>query len=88
SISSDLSPRIDDSAVRNALNKAHYLVSINKNILEQTDTRNSDIEQNYLSPLKALELYFKRKGFSEDRIDELLKYGVEIINQHDIESNQ
>lgn len=88
SISSELNPLIDDSAVRNALNKAHYLVSINKNILEQTHTRIIDIEQNYLSPLKALELYFKSRGLSEDRIEEFLKHAREIIEQHDTQANQ
>ena len=88
STSSDLDALIDYSAVKNVLNKAHYLVSINKNISEPTRNRIGDIEENYLSPLKALELYFQSRELSEDKIEELLKHAIEIIEQHSDQSNQ
>ena len=88
SASSDLDAMIDYSAVKNALNKSYYLVSINKNISEQTRNRIGDIEQNHLSPLQALELYFKSRELSEDRIEKLLKHASEIINQHNTEPDQ
>ena len=88
SISSDLDPLVDYSVIKNTLDKAYYLVSINKNILEQTRRRIGDINQSYLNPLKALELYFKSRELPEDRIEELLKHATEIINQHDTQSNQ
>jgi len=88
SISSDLDPLVDYSVIKNTLDKAYYLVSINKNILEQTRRRIGDINQSYLNPLKALELYFKSRELPEDRIEKLLKHATEIINQHDTQSNQ
>ncbi len=88
SISSELDSLVDYSAIKNTLNKAYYLVSINKNISEQARMRIGDINQNHLSPLKALELYFKSRELSEDRIEELLKHASEIINQHDTQANQ
>ena len=88
STSSDLDALIDYSAVKNVLNKAHYLVSINKNISEPTRNRIDNIEENYLSPLKALELYFQSRELSEDKIEELLKHAIEIIEQHSDQSNQ
>ena len=88
STSSDLDALIDYPAVKNVLNKAHYLVSINKNISEPTRNRIGDIEENYLSPLKALELYFQSRELSEDKIEELLKHAIEIIEQHSDQSNQ
>ena len=88
SISSDLDPLVDYSVIKNTLDKAYYLVSINKNILEQTRRRIGDINQSYLNPLKALELYFKSRELPEDRLEELLKHAADIINQHDTQSNQ
>ena len=37
---------------------------------------------------KALELYFKSRELSEDKIKILLQHATEIINQHDHKPNQ
>ena len=84
----EIDPLIDYSIIRGSLNKAHYLVSINKIILEQTRSRMGKIDHNNTSPIKALELYFKSRELSEDKIETLLEHAIEIINQHDDKSNQ
>ena len=47
-----------------------------------------DIDHTDKNPIKALELYFKSRELSEDKIETLLEHATEIINQHDDKSNQ
>ena len=84
----ELDALIDYSIIRAALNKAHYLVSINKIILEQPRSRMGDIDHTDKNPIKALELYFKSRELSEDKIKILLQHATQIINHHDHKPNQ
>ena len=84
----ELDALIDYSIIRDTLNKAHYLVSINKIILEQTRSRMSEIGHNDRSPIKTLEFYFKSRELSEDKTNILLQHATEIINHHDDKSDQ
>lgn len=86
-IPAELNALIDDSIIRNALNSAHYIASITKNISEQNRSRIGEIDQKSLSPIEALELYFKSRDLSEEKTEVLLQHAIEIINQHSDKTN-
>ncbi len=79
-VSGELAGHIRDNEVRAALEGAHYVATISKNVTADATTR-LPAGTAVLKPRDALELYLKGRGVSEERTGRLLRHADKIMEE-------
>ena len=72
-----------ESRIRDALNSAHYIASISKDVVDRVRTRIQDSNARGLSPKDALRLYFDTRNVPDDRAKVLMQYAEDLISERD-----
>ena len=72
-----------ESRIRDALNSAHYIASISKDVVDRVRTRIQDSNARGLSPKDALRLYFDTRNVPDDRAKVLMQYAEELIAERE-----
>jgi exonuclease SbcD len=82
SLPTQLVGQLNDNQIRNALREAYYF-TIAKDMRREARLRLGDSTAEELTPTEALKKYLEsRKDLSPERAKVLLKYGEELIRQH------
>ena len=79
-VSGELAGHIRDNEVRAALEGAHYVATISKNVAADSTTR-LPAGTATLRPRDALELYLKGRGVPADRTDRLLRHADKMMEE-------
>ena len=72
-----------ESRIRDALNSAHYIASISKDVVDRVRTRIQDSNARGLSPKDALRLYFDTRNVPDDRAKVLMQYAEDLIAERE-----
>ena len=82
SLPAECQGQLRDNDIRNAIKEAHYF-TIAKDIQRETRLRLGNWTAEELTPIEALKKYLEtRKDLSRERAEVLLKYGEQLIGQH------
>ena len=79
----ELEPLLVEGSIRDALEPAHYIASISKDVADRTRTRLQNANTRGLSPQDALRLYLDTRNVPEDRAGVLMKYADELIAERE-----
>ncbi|MBI4298928.1 MAG: exonuclease SbcCD subunit D [Chloroflexi bacterium] len=71
-IPSELEGHLDEAQIRRALEQAHYLASVSKEVLRGRRTRLGSLQSQTLNPQEALRLYLTSKNTPAERIKTLM----------------
>ena len=78
-LSSEADALLREGEIREALQSAHYIAAINREVEGARRTRLGASESEGLQPLQALRLYLETRETETQRAEKLLRYGEEII---------
>jgi exonuclease SbcD len=78
-ISGEKEGLLRDSEIRKALGDAHYVAAVSKDVQRTLRSRAGGRAAESMSPLEALELYWRSKQTPDERIKTLLKHADELI---------
>lgn len=81
----DLEGQIQDSEVRKALQGAHFLASISKEVTQQVKTRLGHTDSKIPHPKQALALYLESRNVPDDRAKLLIEHADGLIDYEDLE---
>ena len=70
-----------DGEIRSALDSAHFVASVSKEIVDQPRTRLGSEHWKGLDPKEALKLYLQTRDVPEDRAQVLMRYGESLIEE-------
>ena len=76
---------INDAEILTALEKAHYVVAVSKEIKEETRTRLGEVNLKVLSPQAALKKYLESRDVPKDRIENLVDRAAHLMQETDSE---
>lgn len=79
----ELEPLLVESRIRDALEPAHHIASISKDVADRARTRLQNANTRGLSPQDALRLYFDTRNVPDDRAGVLMKYADELIAERE-----
>ena len=79
----DLEPLLVESRIRAALEQAHYVASISREVIDRARTRIQDANTRGMSPKDALRLYFDTRSVPDDRAATLMRYAEELIAERE-----
>ena len=82
SLPAEASPQLRDSEVMRALEKAHYVAAISREVQEERRTRIPASVAEGLGPMEALRLYFESRAVDSARRDVLLRYADELVAEN------
>ena len=77
--------QIQDSEVRKALQGAHFLASISKEVTQQVKTRLGHTDSKIPHPKQALALYLESRNVPDDRAKLLIEHADGLIDYEDLE---
>ena len=83
----DMEHLINDRQIREALNDAHYIASITKDVAHTTRARLSADLADGLSPMEAVELYLQNRDIDESHRASISRQAQEMIAELDNESD-
>lgn len=79
-IPADLEENIEMDKIKKALSSAHYIAGIARNVERKERIKiDGQEEVERLTPVEALQSYFKAKKFSLEKIKELEKYATQLL---------
>ena len=82
SLPAELEGQLRDSAIRSALEEAHYVSSISREVTDQPRTRLGAMgSSGSLDPRTMLKLYMDSKGVPEDRASVLMRRAQELMEE-------
>ena len=73
-----------DGEIRSALESAHFVASVSKEIVDQPRTRLGSEHWKGLDPKEALKLYLQSRSVPEDRAQVLMRHGDGLIEEESI----
>ena len=79
----ELEPLLVESRIRAALEQAHHVASVSREIIDRTRTRIQDPNTRGMSPKDALRLYFDTRNVPDDRAAVLMQYADELIEERE-----
>ena len=79
----ELEPLLVESRIRAALEQAHHVASVSREIIDRTRTRIQDANTRGMSPRDALRLYFDTRNVPDDRAAVLMQYADELIAERE-----
>ena len=77
----ELVEHLRDGEIRNALNDAHFVSSISKEVLAESRTRLGSDYSKGLDPREALRLYLESRSFPKDRTQVLMQHAEELMDE-------
>lgn len=86
SITEQLAPLLNEGEVRRALQDAHTVAAVSRDVAREHRPRMPISSAEALEPLEALKKYFELKKPSEVPVETLLEYGQRLIAETDVES--
>ncbi len=72
--------RFNYSAIRKSLEKAYYIASISTETVQDRKIRLGENYSKSLKPIDALNIYLKSRDVAPDRIEELMRFAREIVD--------
>ncbi len=80
SLPADLESHVRDEEIRAALERAHYVASISKEIAQQSRTRLGQAHPQTLEPREALRLYLESRNVPPDRTELLMRHADRLMD--------
>ena len=80
----ELEGHLRDAEIRNALDGAHYVASISRQVIEETRTRLGGTYTKALEPREALKRYLESRNVPEDRADVLMKKAENLMEEQEV----
>ncbi len=81
----ELAGHIKDNEVRKALESAHFVASISKEVVEQTRTRLGQAYSKGIDPKEALKLFLDSRNTPKDRAQTLLQHAERLMHEQALE---
>ena len=81
-LSSEQEPHLRDADIRAALDSAHYLASVSREVLDRPRTRLGMDYSRGLDPKDALRLYLESRDIPKDRAEVLTQHAVRLMEEH------
>ena len=81
----DLEGHLRDADIRTALDGAHYVASISKEVMEERRARLGKDYSQGLEPREALKLYFESRNVSVERVEMLMRHADDLMAEEDLE---
>ena len=78
--------RLRDADIRRALQDAHFVASISKEVAQSGRPRLGEVDTKALEPLDALKLYLEGRGVDSDRARVLMQHAQTLVDQNAEES--
>ena len=80
-IPEELDPRLQETAIRDALANAHYIAAIQRDVIRPQRTRLSPEASRSLAPREALRLYLDSRNTEPQRADILLRHAESLMRE-------
>ena len=81
SLPAEMDEHLRDGDIRNALNDAHFVASISKEVLDQPRARLGTAVSKGLDPKEALRLYLESRSFPKDRAQVLMDHAERLMEE-------
>ena len=81
SLPAEMDEHLRDGDIRNALNDAHFVSSISKEVLDQPRARLGTAVSKGLDPKEALRLYLESRSFPKDRAQVLMDHAERLMEE-------
>ena len=81
SLPAEMDEHLRDGDIRNALNDAHFVASISKEVLDQPRARLGAAVSKGLDPKEALRLYLESRSFPKDRAQVLMDHAERLMEE-------
>jgi len=85
SVPADLDGLLRDADIRRALDGAHYIAAISREVTGQPRTRLGQAHAQTLDPAEALALYLDSRNLPKDRAKVLMEHATELMGEEDPE---
>ena len=83
SVPADLEGQLRDADIRAALDGAHHLASVSKEVVGQPRTRLGQAYSKSLDPKEALRLYFESRSLPQERAEQLMAHAQRLMEEED-----
>ena len=80
-VSPEMEPILRDGEIQRALEPAHYVASISREVPRERRQRVPAGTEEGMTPMEALELYFKSRQLEPERQEKLMQYARELMAQ-------
>ena len=77
----ELERHLDDGKVRSALDRAHFVASVSREVIEQPRTRLEEGKVKGLDPREALRLYLESRNVPADRFEVLVRHAEGLMDE-------
>ncbi|MCI0791722.1 MAG: hypothetical protein J4O02_08130, partial [Chloroflexi bacterium] len=77
----ELDGLLRDQDIRTALDDAHFVASVSREIMERPRARLSEAYSRSMDPREALKTYFSAKGVDKDRADLLFQRAETLMQE-------
>ena len=88
SLSAESDAHLRETEILAALESAHYIASISREITGERRTRISSVEGEDLQPMQALGLYLDSRNIEGERRDKIMRKAEELIERDSTEPNE
>ena len=83
-VSPDMEPLLRDAEIQRALEPAHYVASINREVPRERRQRVPAGTEEGMTPIEALDLYFESHKLEPARKAKLMQYARELLNEDEM----
>ena len=84
-VPADLDGLLRDADIRRALERAHYIAAISREVAGETRTRLGQAHAETLDPAEALSMYMSSRNLPNDRAKVLMEHATELMGEEDPE---
>lgn len=84
-VPADLDGLLRDADIRRALDGAHYIAAISREVAGETRTRLGQAHAETLDPAEALAMYMSSRNLPKDRAKVLMEHATELMGEEDPE---
>jgi exonuclease SbcD len=84
-VPADLDGLLRDADIRRALDGAHYIAAISREVAGETRTRLGQSHAQTLDPAEALAMYMDSRNLPKDRAQVLMEHATELMGEEDPE---
>ena len=84
-VPADLDGLLRDADIRRALDGAHYIAAISREVAGEARTRLGQSHAQTLDPAEALAIYLESRNLPKDRAQVLMEHAKELMGEEDPE---